>query len=118
MASQAAGVAMDDETGTALRASGLPAAGRAHQRGRIAATVDEHERLLATLEPQRDGVVKAAADAFGRRRIAMRREHDRRRSRGSNGARRENEPLVAAPPRLMQRLDRRRRRAENARAAA
>ena len=59
---------MHDEPRAAARAPGLPAAGRAQQRRREAAAVDEDERLLAAREPRRDRGEQRRADAFDARR--------------------------------------------------
>jgi hypothetical protein len=64
VAAQARRLAVHDQPRAAARAPGLPGAGRALERGRVAAPVDEHERLLAAREPR-------AREAAGRARLHL-----------------------------------------------
>ncbi len=118
MAAQQPRVAVHDETGAAAPASRLPSARGAHERGRIAATVDEDERLLAASLPQRERLGEPRADAVVRCRLAVRRERDLRRRGRVDRAHRQPEPLVTITLDLMQRLERRCRAAEDDRHAA
>ena len=91
---------------------------RAQQRRRIAAAVDEHERLLVRARAARQSRPEARPDPFDGLGVAMRREHDRRRFRRRDGATFEHELRITSALRLMDRLERRRRAAEHDRDAA
>src|SRR6185369_17093665 len=66
VATKIGGLAMDDEPSAAARAPRLPAAGRAEQRNRKAAPIDEDEGLLASVESRRKRCFQGSADAFQR----------------------------------------------------
>src|SRR5207237_6404303 len=47
---------MENDVRAAAAAAGAPAARFASKHRRVAAAIDEHQALLATLEPRRDGL--------------------------------------------------------------
>jgi hypothetical protein len=60
VATKIGGFAMDDEPCAAAGAPGLPTAGRAEERKRKPAPIDEDERLFASFEPRRERASRGA----------------------------------------------------------
>ena len=87
VATQLPRVAMHDQARAAARASGLPAAGRAEQRRREPAAVDEDERLLAATQPRLDRREQRRAHPLDGAGIAVGDEDDRRQARAARIAR-------------------------------
>ena len=64
VAAKIGGFAMDDEPCAAAGAPGLPAAGRAQERKRKPAPIDEDEGLFASIEPRRERSLERSTDAL------------------------------------------------------
>ena len=86
VATKIGGFAMDDEPCAAAGAPGLPAAGRAEERKRKPAPIDEDERLFASFEPRRERGLQRRADPLECGGVAARHERDRRLTCRHHGA--------------------------------
>ncbi len=94
-----------------------PAAGGAGERRRIAAAIEENERLLPTRKARRERLQKWVGNTFlGWMRTSID-ETDRRQCRPAYGASRERYQLVFTRGRVLEALQRRRGRAQNDRRA-
>ena len=111
VANKLAAEAVIDQPSVAMRAGEAKAAGAAQRQRRIAAAIEEEQRLFAAFERGLDRTgERRGNEAAGRRPLAAQIDRLDRRHARTPEALGQRQPPVAPPPRIDFRLERRRRR--------